>query len=386
MNHQRTSGIFAAIVGMALVTHATAAITWVPAELAGTPGAKYHLAFITEDIHDMVSSDIATYNSFVDGLGDAIPGKPAGLPADIRWRCIASTTATSAAVNISTWGDPLDTGQYPVYLIGGSGSKVKATRAGLWTSSLLYPINAADTGGVHEWVAITGTSPSGSQSLPLGTGADVGIGQPNMTSSQWVTGGIVSSPFSGHFYAISEPLTVPTPTTAPAITYADTGDGTERPVSIQGITVTGILYDATIVYNRLAQTDPYRVGDLPDEHILRAAIDVAAALNARTDDDAYYTAIFFQPHLPLSKPGYPTHFRADAIVKDDLGSNDGDWHGSASGQWRPESSNPASGYIQFTTIQGAPALSTCGVFVLVLSLAGVACWRAKRLTPERKAA
>lgn len=151
-----------------------------------------------------------------------------------------------------------------------------------------------------------------------------------------------------------------------------------KPSSVTGLTVAGTEYTALIVYDIDAAADPHRVGDLPDAQIDQAAQDLAAALNARDPDNAFPCNIRFQPNQdPQGLPG--DQFAASAAV-DDTAMFDDAWVANPTDSQFAGTAQKSIyvGFIQFSSVVGTPMVSTSGMLVLVLALAGVACWRVKR--------
>lgn len=91
--------------------------------------------------------------------------------------------------------------------------------AGLWSGSLLAPINQFLTAPCFFDIAVwTGTLPNGSAagSFTLGSGSEFGStpGLSNKTNNEWVETGATPSNFANNVYGISQLLTaVPEPST-----------------------------------------------------------------------------------------------------------------------------------------------------------------------------
>jgi len=90
-----------------------------------------------------------------------------------------------------------------------------------------------------------------------------------------------------------------------AVTFQDTGDGVQRPVSVTGLTVNGIIYNVSIAYSvpiNGANTTNL-LGALPDSDADDAAVALRDAINAAataTNTDSNETIIYL---LSNTQPG-----------------------------------------------------------------------------------
>lgn len=180
------------------------------------PGDQFRIVFLTVGTTQATSGDIGYYNTFVNN--DAI-SQAGGIGNNVlygstvlTWTAIASTNAVSAISNIGSFG-------VPVYL--GSGTRITAsdTETGLWSGSLLAPINEFLTDPFFYDTSVwTGTLTTGSSagSFTLGSGSGFGSlpGLSNKSNGEWVETEAVPSNFSNNMYGISQVLTaVPEPAT-----------------------------------------------------------------------------------------------------------------------------------------------------------------------------
>jgi hypothetical protein len=173
-------------------------------------GDQYRLAFETSTTTAATSSDINSYNSFVNNLANA-PGSPiAGLST---WTAIASTANADARDNTST--NPLiDPTGVRIYTL--NNSLIAATNTSLWSGSLLAPLDITETGGTVPSFVWTGTKADGTAytyaDFPFNTsslGAQFSeIGSSQNTVAAWIaySNGGATSAFP--VYAISGVLTV----------------------------------------------------------------------------------------------------------------------------------------------------------------------------------
>jgi hypothetical protein len=171
-------------------------------------GESFRFVFITDATTVAISASIAHYNSFVN----AQAGGATYDGSVVNWVAIGSTSSTSAINNV---GQTLT----PVYLADGTLVTTSTTSTGLWSGSLLNPIDETISGmGIHSgstgtW---TGTNTNGSvSSNPLGDFFGVTIGVSTVTNGNWVNNGVwPTDNASGvfHMFAISQVLTaVPEP-------------------------------------------------------------------------------------------------------------------------------------------------------------------------------
>ncbi len=107
-----------------------------------SPGDSFRFAFITDGTTAATSTDISTYNTFVNTQAD-------GATYDgmtITWYAIASTVATHGGSNIGE-------DNVPVYLASGAevASSDTASSGGLWSGGFLVsPIDNDLTGGTSS--------------------------------------------------------------------------------------------------------------------------------------------------------------------------------------------------------------------------------------------
>ena len=173
------------------------------------PGSQYQLIFATADLHNAVSTDIAIYNAFV--TNEAALGVPSGLPSGLTWTAVASTSAVNANVNAPS-------GTLPVY--NTAGQEVTAAGVGIYTGALDNLVGFDQFGGTataaqanNVW---TGSDfhGAGLAHATLGGGGNGEVGQIALDST-WLQFAlkpqVAEVTFSRPFYALSGPITVPTP-------------------------------------------------------------------------------------------------------------------------------------------------------------------------------
>jgi hypothetical protein len=185
-----------------------------------SPGDQFRFVFLTVATTQATSGDINYYNTFVTndainqagGIGNSVVYGSAVL----TWTAIASTNDIAAITNIGSF-------DVPVYLGSGTLITPSDTATGLWSGSLLSPINEFLTDPFFFDTAVwTGTLPNGSNagSFTLGSGSGFGSlpGFSNKSNSEWVATGATPSTFSNNMYGISQVLTaVPEPSTCASL-------------------------------------------------------------------------------------------------------------------------------------------------------------------------
>jgi hypothetical protein len=203
--------LFACATFAAMPWHAQGAVVTQPAGLQ--PGEAYRLAFVTSTTIDATSTDIATYNSFVQSVANSISDL-AGLGA--TWTAIASTGAVNAVDNIN-WQSSVD------QIYGLDGTLVSSPSALLFYDSndafFAEAIPTYEDGSPisPSQIVWTGTSRVGTNTVngcctdPLGSA----LAFTGLTGTANVHGAFVNNQdtnTSNHYvYAISSTLTAPTP-------------------------------------------------------------------------------------------------------------------------------------------------------------------------------
>jgi len=198
------AGLFAATMA------SQGAVTIVPTGLSA--GDQYRLVFITSTTTPATSTDINTYNTFVNNRAiavglDTIAGTEEG---STTWTAIGSTATVDAIDNTSTTGAGV-----PIYLL--NDTKIADDYADLWDGSIDNILDRDESGAEqYNKVVWTGTTSAGVKdgSLTLGNSgaSSVTMGKSNLANGSWIDRGI---PFDGadpyHLYGISGVLTVAAP-------------------------------------------------------------------------------------------------------------------------------------------------------------------------------
>jgi len=187
-------------IALLLIAANSAQAVMVPTGLS--VGDTYQLAFVTAGTQDATSSDIDTYNTFVQTQADMA----GSLAAGATWNVIGSTNDDDANVNAFVSG--------PVYLLDGT-TKIADDFVDMWDGSLDFAINI-DQFGVSIpagfVVTFTGTDSDGTAAdfTPRYLGASsVRNGLANNTNFRWIQDGAADNDFPlQRFYALSTVLTV----------------------------------------------------------------------------------------------------------------------------------------------------------------------------------
>jgi len=173
-----------------------------------SPGAAFRFVFVTDGTTTATSSDISTYNTFVNNqaAGATYNGSV------ITWYAIASTSTVNAIDNV------VGPNVAPVYLPDGTLVTTSTTSTGLWSGTLSHAINEDLNGTMVASTAIvfTGTGQSGTAASPNPFGSIQGVTQAGFTSStgtSWTNGQPQDASQPLPLYGISQIL-IATPTVA----------------------------------------------------------------------------------------------------------------------------------------------------------------------------
>ena len=206
-------GLLSALLLLAAGTHTLQADVLTPAGL--NPGDEFRIMFVTSGTHDAVSSDISVYDSFVTSA--AIAG---GLTTyggnSVNWQVFGGTPTSGTGLSRFPLSSPA------FYRL--DGAVIATSGSDLWDGFIANPINRTETGAIigsptSVWTGINNSDGTAFPSRALG-GTD-----PNGTADatnlynlafqgQWMTGGLENRNTLRHFYAVSQVLTVPEPTSA----------------------------------------------------------------------------------------------------------------------------------------------------------------------------
>jgi len=166
-------------------------------------GDTYQLAFVTRDIRDATSPDIADYNTFVRDQAELTGAFTKGW--GIEWNAIASTATVNASDNAPATA--------PVYLL--DSTLISDAARPLYGGTLWSPFDTDQFRNSASSLAWTGSDSAGQSSPGISLGdTDVTFGSPNVVHEGWLAVGNRPSSTEYAFYALSEELTVvPEPST-----------------------------------------------------------------------------------------------------------------------------------------------------------------------------
>jgi hypothetical protein len=163
-------------------------------------GESFRFVFIADGSVSQNSSTMADYNSFVN----AQAGGATYDGSVVTWYAIGSTSSVNAIDNIGQ-------SAAPVYLADGTLITSSTTSTGLWSGSLLNPIDRDLSGELLRGFAVyAGTTTSGIASgHPLGDFLGSTGGTSASTTKSWIdSGGVLPSFIDLRMYGISQVLTV----------------------------------------------------------------------------------------------------------------------------------------------------------------------------------
>jgi len=212
-------------------------------------GDKYRFAFITSADTTALSTNIETYNAWVQGLADASTNYPIAASNGVTWKAIGSTKSVDAKDNTSTNPDA-DGWGHAIFLLDGS-NVVAVDYEDLWDDGTnQIAIALTEQGTNRAGSPFTGTYADGTRSLDhtnsygvLGSSitSNVQQGLVGTNGADWVWSPLTGAPPTNAqpMYALSEPLTVRGPTGG----------------------VLGILTEETIAAGNPATGKPWMPGD-----------------------------------------------------------------------------------------------------------------------------
>jgi len=199
------SGVFATTMA------SQGAVITMPSGLSA--GDQYRLVFVTSTTTTATSTDINTYNTFVNNLAitaglNTIAGTVEG---STTWTAIGSTSSVDAIDNTSTTGAGTGIG---IYLL--NDTTIATSYTDLWDGSIANLLNVDELGDGTSYgnnVVWTGSTSAGvaEGSVTLGNSgaSSVNMGKTNLSNGSWIDRNI---PFDGadsyHLYAMSGVLTV----------------------------------------------------------------------------------------------------------------------------------------------------------------------------------
>jgi hypothetical protein len=185
-----------------IASRSDAVIVTVPPGL--NPGDTYRLVFVTSTPSLGVFVNIADYNANVATIANSVT-ELNDLGA--TWKAIGSTNLTSAFDNVA-----IPTAGVRIYRLDGLkvATGTGAGTGGLFSGSILNPININELGGLATQFVRTGSLPTGlvHPISPLG-GVSNTLGDPSAVDTHWITHTATLQGIQFPLYAISSEITVP---------------------------------------------------------------------------------------------------------------------------------------------------------------------------------
>ncbi len=193
--------VFCSGVGWVAPAHAGGVVLTTPAALA--PGDQFRFVFVTDGTTTARSTNITDYDNFVNT-------QAGGATYDgsvVTWQAIGSTAAADAIDHIT------GPSTAPAYLVTGTevATSTQTTSGGLWSGSLLAPIDI-DLSGIPVVTTVwTGTQTNGTGYYGRGLGGQSGYSVYGYSPAQdqdWTADNTSSQTFKNSFYGISQVFTV----------------------------------------------------------------------------------------------------------------------------------------------------------------------------------
>lgn len=214
---------------LSLVSCATAGTAAaVPVDLSTpsglNPGDTFRFLFVTQGKTIATSSDIADYDTFVNGqAGGATYGG-----TTVTWKAIGSTGSVNARDHVGGFGSSV-----PIYLPNGTriANDLTTGTGGLWSGSLLAAPDQNIDGNVSAlFLSYTGSESDGTAASLYHLGFNAAkVGFPFFTTSDWLSAaGTYGTTIPLAMYGISATLSV-----APAVPEIDPS-GTSSVLALVG--------------------------------------------------------------------------------------------------------------------------------------------------------
>lgn len=177
-------------------------------------GDQYRFAFFTSVRTTAESTDISTYNVFVQNLANATTFYDIGADEGVTWKVIGSTDAVDARDNTLT--NPTVNGSgHAIFLLDGS-TLIAKDYADLWDGQIQHVIDLTEKGTVDVYWPFTGTYLDGT-AAPGHGGSFAALGGANQVHqgksdsvTEWVWRVWTGDPPSTllNMYALSDPLVI----------------------------------------------------------------------------------------------------------------------------------------------------------------------------------
>ncbi len=164
-------------------------------------GDHFRIVFVTNGYTDGSSSDLSTYDTFVNNEADGATYNG----STITWQAIVSNSTVNAIDHIQKLAVPL-------YLVDGTkvADSDTTNSGGLWSGSLHHAINEDINKTTENTQVWTGTNSNGTSTGSYALGSpNIQYGDSSSTIFTWTSDGSHSNPSHLALYGISQELTVP---------------------------------------------------------------------------------------------------------------------------------------------------------------------------------
>ena len=266
---------------------------WVLKPSGLTSGNKFRLLFLTPTGHAPTSTDIATYNTYVQGQANHGSAHQAIKPYSSTFTVVGSTTAVDARDNTSTTGTGV-----PIYWL--NGNKVADNYADFYDGTWDDETNLKGRDGNTNASSLvwTGSTDSGVEELPgsnskaLGT-SSINVGQLNGMGGPIDSGNHTPSSSALPYYALSQIFTVGnTPATGAPTVSGTPNVGEELTASTTAIEDDNGLTTPNYTYQwvRVDEAGETDITDATNSTYTLQPEDADKKVKVRvafTDDDSY---------------------------------------------------------------------------------------------------
>jgi hypothetical protein len=176
-------------------------------------GDTYRFAFVSIATVDALSTNIADYNAFIQGVADSSAAFP--NLGEVTWKAIGSTTTVDARDNTATNPNTNGFGE-AIFLLNGS-TVIAIGYADLWDGNIAAQLRITEENTIRatgtelwgNWTGVwTGTGDNGTGSSPLGTNANVRLGLARAETHFWESRSTGLGTANLPMYGLSQTLTL----------------------------------------------------------------------------------------------------------------------------------------------------------------------------------
>ena len=146
-----------------------------------TPGDQFRFVFVTDATTTALSVNITDYDSFVQSQA----GGATYDGATVTWLAIGSTSVVDAIDHIGQTNTP-------VYLVDGTEVTTSTTPSGLWSGTIMNPIDEDISGSIVSSDVWTGTHSNGDGAAVYLGSPSPASGSSSLTGSGWVANAVTN--------------------------------------------------------------------------------------------------------------------------------------------------------------------------------------------------